>query len=102
MSGQTRLKQVLGKNKRLKRKAWDLVHAQSRMLEAWAESDDQGKAELWSDLHHKGEALREELERLPRVNPTVETVRRTHSPNRAMTECLVCGEDWPCPTERSD
>lgn len=22
----------------------------------------------------------------------------SHSPNRAMSSCLVCGEDWPCPT----
>jgi len=41
--------------------AMDLVYAQGRMLEKWAESSDEKKSELWKDLHAKGDALRETL-----------------------------------------
>lgn len=43
--------------------AMDLVHAQGRMLEKWSEVSEEKKQELWKDLHQKGEALRQLLEK---------------------------------------
>lgn len=42
--------------------AWELVYAQGRMLEQWAESSPEKAEQLWKNLHEKGGALRELLE----------------------------------------
>jgi len=53
---------LLTRNREVEAAAWELVRAQGRMLEKWADGDDSVKAQLWKDLHYKGETLRELLE----------------------------------------
>lgn len=42
---------------------WRLIHAQSRMLDKWADGDEAVKQQLWRDLHKAGDEAREALER---------------------------------------
>ena len=51
--------------KELKERGWELVKAQGRMLEHWAESDDAGKRDLWQELHRCGDDLRAILREKP-------------------------------------
>jgi hypothetical protein len=39
----------------------ELVLSQGRMLDKWADGDDNVKSALWKDLHEKGDACRDVL-----------------------------------------
>jgi hypothetical protein len=49
-------------NKRLRTHLWELVKAQGRMLERWADGDGMVQKETWQELHSIGNAAREYLE----------------------------------------
>jgi len=55
------LSYVLKANEEMQQAAKELVIAQGRMLDKWADGDENVKAGLWINLHEKGDACRDVL-----------------------------------------
>jgi hypothetical protein len=49
-------------NQRLRELLWQMVKASGRMLDNWAERDNDGKKALWQELHTKGAEANEYLQ----------------------------------------
>src|SRR3990172_11777879 len=82
--------------KTLESLSWELVKAQSRMLDKWAEGDDKVKNDLWKALRKSGSELRELLERVsPPQTGDAEEVLSKHTGETGiyLTKGMVRGSD---------